>query len=230
MDGKTVVVTGANRGLGAAVARAFADAGARVVCGARDREALEDVVSGITGSGGEADAIRADVRDEFDLERLMEVAARGRGALDVVVPNAAVRHGPLGEVPLDAESYSAFDDTLRTNLRGVFATVKEALPHLAGDGRVLVPSGSVARDPSPGMGAYAVSKAGAEAVARGFAADLDVPVGVVDPGTVATDLSEGRGRDPERAAQMFVWAATDLDAADLDGEIVDVGAWRSATR
>ena len=230
MDGKTVVVTGANRGLGAAVARAFAEEGAHVACGARDRRALEGVVEDIRESGGDAAALRVDVRDEFDLERLMEVAARARGAIDVVVANAAVRHGPLGEAPLDGETYSAFDDTLRTNLRGVFATVKEALPHLSADARVLVPSGSVAREATPGMGAYAVSKAGAEAVARGFAADLDVPVGVVDPGAVATDLSEGSGRDPERAALMFVWAATDLDATDLDGEIVDAGAWRDATR
>jgi NAD(P)-dependent dehydrogenase (short-subunit alcohol dehydrogenase family) len=131
---------------------------------------------------------------------------------------------------LHKEPYARFDDTLRTNVRGVFTTVKEAVPHLAADARVLVPSGSVARESKAGMGAYAVSKAGAEALVRGFAADLDQPVGVVDPGLVGTDLTGGQGRDPEDVAPMFLWAATDCPAGDLDGAVVDLRAWKKATR
>jgi NAD(P)-dependent dehydrogenase (short-subunit alcohol dehydrogenase family) len=170
------------------------------------------------------------VRDEFDVERLMETAARVGGPIDVVVANAGVNHGPPGEMPLDEEPYSRFDDTLRTNVRGVFTTVKEAVPHLAPDARVLVTSGSVAREAKPGMGAYAVSKAGAEALVRGFAVDLDQSVGVVDPGLVATDVTGGQGRDPEDVAPMFRWAATDCPAEDLDGEVVDLRTWKTATR
>jgi NAD(P)-dependent dehydrogenase (short-subunit alcohol dehydrogenase family) len=95
---------------------------------------------------------------------------------------------------------------------------------------VLVPSGSVAREAKPGMGAYAASKAAAEALVRGFAVDTAATVGVVDPGLVATDVSGGRGRDPDEVAPMFLWALRELDAADLDGEVVDLRAWRSATR
>jgi NAD(P)-dependent dehydrogenase (short-subunit alcohol dehydrogenase family) len=232
MDDRTVVVTGASGGLGAAVARAFGGEGAHVVLCARTESDLEEVAGAVEDAGGRATAIRADVRDEFDVERLMERAARGGegDAIDVVVPCAGVYHGTPGETPLEGETYAAFDDHLRTNARGVFAAVREATPHLAADARVLVPSGGVARETKPGYGSYAVSKATAEALARGFAADLDAAVGVVDPGVVATDLTGGQGRDPGDVAPMFVWAATEASTGDLDGEVLDLRAWRTATR
>ncbi|MFC5366880.1 SDR family NAD(P)-dependent oxidoreductase [Salinirubrum litoreum] len=230
MDGKTVVVTGASRGIGRAVAREFADAGAHVVLCAREQSAVNEVADEITGSGGKAGGFRADVRDEYDVERLMEQAARIHGPIDVLVANAAINHGAPGEMPLHEESYSRFDDTMRTNVRGVFTTVTEAVPHLAEDARILVPSGSIAREAKPGMGSYAVSKAGAEALVRGFAVDLDATVLTVDPGYVATDLSGGQGRDPADVAPMFRWAATDADPEEFDGEVVDLKAWKRATR
>jgi len=229
MDETTAVVTGASRGLGAAVARLFAEEGARVVCCARDGDALDATAESIRADGGTVTAMRADVRDEFDVERLMETAAREGGAIDVVVANAGVYHGEAGETPLPSESYAAFDDHLRTNARGVFATIREALPHLADDGRVLVPSGAVARQAMGGYGSYAVSKAAAEAVARGFAADLEQVVAVVDPGQVATDLAGGTGRDPDDVAPMFRWAV-DAPADEIDGETVDLKTWKQATR
>jgi NAD(P)-dependent dehydrogenase (short-subunit alcohol dehydrogenase family) len=80
-----------------------------------------------------------------------------------------------------------------------------------------------------GYGSYAVSKATAEAIARGFAADLDQPVAVVDPGQVATELTGDAGRDPDEVAAMFRWAAT-APAEAVDGEIVDLKTWKRATR
>ncbi|QUO48984.1 MULTISPECIES: SDR family oxidoreductase [Halorubrum] len=174
---------------------------------------------------------RVDVRDEFDLERFFERVAREAGPVDVVFANAGVFHGAPGESPADELSYADYDDTMRTNARGVFATITEAVPHLADDARVIVPSGAVAAESKPGMGAYAVSKAAAEAVARGFAADLDATVGVVDPGLVATDLTgKERARDPESVAPLFVWAATEAPAEDLNGERLGLREWKSATR
>jgi len=230
MDGQTAVVTGASRGIGAAVARRFAAEGARVVVCARERDPLDELVADIDEAGGDAEALRADVRDEFDVERLMETAARGsESGIDVLVACAGVYHGSPGETPLDRESYAVFDDTLRTNVRGVFTAIREAVPHLADDARVLVPSGRIARDAKPGFGSYAVSKAGAEAIARGFAADLDRTVGVVDPGQVATELTGGTGREPSDAAGLIHWAATDAPAEDLDGEVVGLREYKKAT-
>jgi len=230
MDGVTAVVTGASSGIGSAVATEFAAAGAHVVVCGRDAETLGTAAEDIRAEGGTVTDVRADVRDEFDVERVMEQAAREGGDIGVVVANAGVYHGEAGETPLPEESYAAFDDHLRTNARGVFATVREAVPHLAADARVLVTSGAVAREAKPGYGGYAVSKAAAEAIARGFAADIEQSVGVVDPGVVATDLTGGRGRDPESVAPLFRWAATDAPAEDVDGGVVDLKTWKRATR
>ncbi|WP_123538714.1 SDR family NAD(P)-dependent oxidoreductase [Halosimplex salinum] len=228
MDGRTVVVTGGTRGIGAASVRAFADAGAHVVTCARDTGALDELAGEIRESGGTITTQRADVRDEFDVERLVETAAHEGGAIDVLVANAGVYHGDPGETPVDRESYAAFDDTMRTNARGVFTTAREARPHLADEARLLVLSGGVAREARAGFGAYAVSKAAAEAVARQFAVDTEWPVGVVDPGAVATDLTGGRGTDPERAADLLLWAARDAAPERLDGSVLDRRAMREA--
>lgn len=228
-DESTVVVTGGTGGIGAAVAREFAEAGDRVVVGSRDAEAVEGLVADLSETTATT-GVRTDVRDEFDLERLMETASRfGARGIDVVVAAAGVYHGDPGATPADEESYASFDDHLRTNARSVFATIREAIPHLASDGRVIVPTGSVARDPPPGFGAYAISKAAAEGVVRAFAADVEQPVGCVDPGRVATDLAGGEGRDPADVAPLFRWAATDAPADELNGNVLELADWRTRT-
>ncbi len=229
MEEYTAVITGATRGIGRAVARTFATEGAHVVAAGRDADALSALASDLADASGGVTTQRADVRDEFDVEFLMETAARVNGDIDLVVANAGVYHGTPGETPLTEASYAAFDDHLRTNARGVFSTIREALPHLASDARILVTSGSVAREYTPGYGSYAISKTVAEALVQGFAAELDQPVGIVDPGAVETALSD-TGRSPEAVAPMFYWAATDCPAEAVDGKIVGLGDWKRATR
>jgi hypothetical protein len=229
MDGTTVVVTGASRGIGAAVAELLAGEGALVVGCARDEAALDALTDRVEGPGRVV-PVRADVRDEFDVEHLVETAAREGGGIDAVVACAAVAGGTPGEMPVADQSYTTFDSTMDTNVRGVFATLREALPHMDTDGRAVVPSGGVAREATAGMGAYAVSKAAAEALARQFAVDADPAVGVVDPGLVATRLTGGGGRDPADVAPMFRWALVEAPAEDLDGGILGLREWRQATR
>lgn len=231
MNESTAVVTGGTRGIGRQVAGALANDGATVALCGRDAEEIEASVAAIEDEGGEAVGLRADVRDEFDVERLMETAARsGTDGIDVVVANAGVYHGTPGETPLTTESYAAFDDTLRTNCRGAYAAVRESLPHLNDDARILVPTGSIGHETHAGYGSYAVSKAAAEGLVRGFSAELDVPVVGIDPGVVGTEMMGGNGRDPEDVAELFVWAATDANAEDVDGKIIGLKEWRKATR
>lgn len=228
---RTVVITGVSRGWGAAAARAFLAEDDRVVGCARDREALDAFAANVADEPGELIVQRADVRDEFDVERLMETAAREWGPIDILFANAGVYHGTPGQTPLAEDAYSAFDEHLRTNGRGVFTTVKEAVPHLAADARVLVPSGRIAREAKPGFGSYAVSKTLAEAAARQFAVELEVPVGIVDPGQLSTELTDhAQGRDPQDVAGLIVWAATEVKPEDLNGEVLDLRAWKKATR
>ncbi|RKD98188.1 SDR family NAD(P)-dependent oxidoreductase [Halopiger aswanensis] len=231
----TAAITGGTHGIGRAVADAFAAAGATIVVGARDGDEVDATVGALEDATAEtatAAGHRTDVRDEYDVERFLETASRtgARSGVDVVVPAAGVYHGEPGATPTDDESYAAFDDHWRTNGRGVFATIREALPHLNDGARVLVPTGPVARKSAPGYGSYAISKATAEAVVRGFAADTDYVVGCLDPGHVATDLTGGTGRDPADVAELFVWAATEADADDLDGSVLGLREWKRATR
>jgi 3-oxoacyl-[acyl-carrier protein] reductase len=228
MDGKTVVITGASKGIGRAVAIDLADAGAHVVICARNADRLEETAEIIRESGGSVTTKRVDVRDEYDVEHLMEIAAVEGGSIDAVLANAGVYHGETGTTPLPDESYTAFDDHMQTNGRGVFATLREAIPHLADDARLVVTSGVVARGRAEGVGSYAVSKAAAEAVARGFAADTDFDVCVVDPGLVATDLSDSGGHDPEDVTEQFRWVLEEASSEDLDGGVIDRRTFRTA--
>jgi NAD(P)-dependent dehydrogenase (short-subunit alcohol dehydrogenase family) len=213
MDG-TAVITGVGTPLASAVARAFATRGADVVVGDPDRTAADELVDGLQDLDGSATALRTDVRDEFDLERLMETASKAGAGIGAVVPAATVTHGDVGTTPLPDTSYSAYDDTMRTNARGAFAAVREAAPHLREDARVVIP---VALDTDhEGGGPFPLSQTARIAVMQGFAADLEHAVGAVDVGSPPDAASAAH---LEQAADAIARAAT-TDVA-LDGAILD---------
>jgi NAD(P)-dependent dehydrogenase (short-subunit alcohol dehydrogenase family) len=233
LNDATVVVTGTSRGIGRALLAAFAAKGATVVGCARDGDALADAVAeAMADTGGSVQGVVADVQSEQAVTELVDAAieAGDSDAVDVVVANAGVSHGTPGEMPIGDEPYDRFDDTLATNLRGVFAVAKEAHDAMPDSGRLLVPSGSIATDPTEGMGAYAVSKAAVEGLVRQLSVDVAQTAAVVDPGMIESDLSGPGGRDPEDIAPMFVWAASEADADGIDGERVDLRTWKRATR
>lgn len=227
-DNGTVWLTGASGGIGSAVAETFASRGWRVVLSARSEEPLESTARAVEVAGGSPVVRPLDVQDEDEVFAALDETISN--ALDVLIPAAAALPHAPGDRPLTAENYEDVQTVLDTNVYGLFAVIREALQFMPSDGRVLVPSGSVARDPEPGMGTYAPSKAAAEALARGFAVDADQSVGVVDPGVVATTLTGGKGRDPADIAEMFLWAALECPADDLNGEIVGLREWKQATR
>ncbi|UWG48690.1 Short-chain alcohol dehydrogenase [Halanaeroarchaeum sp. HSR-CO] len=210
-----MLLTGAGTPLADRVARGFAERGARVVLGGRDEAAVLDLAEAIEGDGGWATGLRTDARDEFDLERLAETAARFGDGIDVVVPAASVSHGDTGSEPLQSTSFSAFDDTLRTIARGAFATIREAVPHLRPDGRVVVPV--VRLDERAGAGPLGVAQAARIAVMAGFAADLDQAVGAVAVDTVPETASAA---ELDEAADRIVWVGTTPDLP-LDGAVLD---------
>ena len=226
MPTSTAIVTGAASGLGAAVARELGRADVRVVCAARDGEGGEAVAAEIREAGGAAVAVRTDVRDEYDLERCCEIAAReADDGVDAVVPAAAVDHSGSVAVPLGGDSYAAFDDQFRTNARGVYATVREAIPHLAEAARVVVPV-HVFEDPGDG-GTYAVSRAATVALVRGFGRELSGPVCGLDPGHPVPAFEYRSELDASEPAGGVRWAVAEAAPTDLNGRILSADEWQA---
>ena len=197
LDGKVAIVTGASRGIGAAVARALAAAGVRVGLGSRSGDDL-----GLDGAVG----VRCDVRRLEDCEELVSRTVERFGRLDIAVANAGV--GAYGRF-LDL-SLEHLDEMLDVNLRGTIYTIRAALPHLLeSDGADVVTLASEAgRRGLPLEAVYCASKFGQVGFTRALDHELrerGVRCTNVCPGGVATDfaLEDGRGRPREALAGMM---------------------------
>lgn len=194
LKGKRVLVTGASTGIGAAVAKGFGEAGARVVVHYNSSaEAAQQVVAEIRADGGEADAIRADVSDSDAAIGLVAAAVELLGGLDVLVNNAGamIRRAPLEEVD-DA----LYDEVLDVNVRSVVMASKAARPHLraAGGGAIINVSSIAARNGGgPGAGLYAGAKSFVLNYTRNLAKELapdGIRVNAVSPGVILTPFHE----------------------------------------
>jgi NADP-dependent 3-hydroxy acid dehydrogenase YdfG len=197
LEGKVALVTGASRGIGAAVARRLADAGVALGLGSRSGDDL-----GIDG----AVATATDVRDPAAVDALVAATVEAHGRLDIVVANAGVgAYGPFLE--LDPEQLELMIDV---NLKGVLYTARAALPHLlAGGGGDFVSLASVAGvNAFPGEAVYNASKFGQVGFTRALDLELrshGVRCTSICPGGVATDFAIGTGRTadmPELAEMM----------------------------
>lgn len=199
-----VLITGAGRGLGAALARALAAQGARVVAVARGPE-VEAVVADIRATGNQAWALRADIADKDQTYALAGSAAALAGAVDVVIHNASTL-GPLPLAPLLDLACEDLQAVLETNLVGPFRLSKALVGPMLVRGRGLVVhlSSDAAVEAYPTWGAYGVSKAALDHLTRIWAAELEgtgVRFLAVDPGEMNT--------------QMHRDAVPDADPADL---------------
>jgi NAD(P)-dependent dehydrogenase (short-subunit alcohol dehydrogenase family) len=211
LDGRVALVTGANRGLGEAVARGLAAEGARVAVGSRDLAAGERVAKSI---GGRAFAVALDVGDDASCRRAVEETVARGGGLHVLVNNAGVL---LDDGVSTAEvSLDRFDRTLRVNLHGPLALIQLALPYMqrAGWGRIVNLSTGLSRlsaGMSGGYPGYRASKTALNALTRNLAGELGagpIKVNAVDPGWVRTRM--GGPNAPlavEQGADTAIWAA-----------------------
>ncbi|MFN3650289.1 MAG: SDR family oxidoreductase [Armatimonadota bacterium] len=158
LEGKTAVVTGGNRGIGAAIARAMAKEGASVVVAARDAARLEEVAAGIAAEGGAALAVPTDVTDEAQVEALFRQAVERFGKVDILVNNAgAFDGGPLEELSLET-----WEKVMAVNLRGPFLCTRAAfrLMKEQGGGRIINIASISAQRVRPHSAPYSTSKHG----------------------------------------------------------------------
>jgi NAD(P)-dependent dehydrogenase (short-subunit alcohol dehydrogenase family) len=193
LRGKTVLITGAARGIGAETARRAAAAGANVALVGLEPDELRRVAA---QCGTNAAAFDCDVTDWDALERAVEGTVERFGGVDVVMANAGI--APAGMTrSIDPR---AFERTLEINLLGVWRTVRTALPHvIERKGYVLVTASLAAAIHGPGMAAYSAAKAGAEAFADSLRVEvkhLGVDVGVAYFGFIDTDMVRGADAHP----------------------------------
>ena len=231
LQGKVVLITGASRGIGAATARAFAEAGAHVGAMARAEAAVSELAAEIGGL-----AICGDVAQAADMERAVAELADRFGRLDVLVNNAGLI-GPIGD--LAATDPDDWGQAIDVNLKGVFHGMRAALPVLraGGGGTILTVGSGAAHAPQEGWSAYCASKAGALMLTRALDHEAradGIRAISLSPGTVATDMQKAIRASginpvsqidwsvhipPEWPARMLVWMCTPEADAFLGSEI-----------
>jgi len=196
LKGRTALVTGGARGIGAAVARRLGREGADVALTyAASKDGAETLARELEGTGVRAAAFRADQGDPASAKGLVAAVLDRFGRLDVLVANAGVFIGwPLGDPATDE---AALERQLSVNLRGVAALVRAAAPVMTKGGRIVAIGSCVAeRFPLPGGADYAATKAAVAAYVRGWARDLGprgITVNAVQPGPIATAMNPDEG-------------------------------------
>jgi len=199
---RVAVITGASRGIGAAIAQRLAHDGYAVAINysSRDDEA-QALVADLTQSGASAIAVKADVSQADDVRALFTTVEQKLGKIDVLVNNAGI----LKTMPLAEHSDELFARTFAINTQGVFNTLREAATRMNDGGRVINLSTSALAMSLPGYAIYNGSKAAVEAFTRVFAKELRgrrITVNAVAPGPVATDLF----REGKTEAQIETFA------------------------
>lgn len=203
MAGKVAIVTGASRGIGAAVAREFSAAGVRVALVARDAEALGRLADELGRGGGQALAVPADVSDPAAVAAMVDRVLGEFGRLDFACNNAAGGGHPptpLADVPVEA-----FDSGIAVSLRGVFLAMREEIPAMlrSGGGAVVNMSSTAGLQAVGGLASYVTAKHGVEGLTKVAALDYaagGVRVNAVAPGPILTDNLKRAGAAGQEAA------------------------------
>jgi glucose 1-dehydrogenase len=205
LENKVIVVTGGNSGIGAAIVRAAAAEGAKVVIDyVAHEDATEQLVNEITQAGGEATGVEADIAKPDDLHRMMQTAVDTYGRLDVLVNNAGVetRQSLLDSTEAD------YDKVMAINMKSAFFASQAAAKRFIeqGDGGLILNISSVHEDwPMPGNIAYCVSKGGMRMLARTAGVELGakgIRVVNIAPGAVETPINASTMSDPDALQKL----------------------------
>lgn len=185
---KSAIITGASRGIGRSIAKRLASDGFNVVVNyAGNTAEAESAVNEIKAAGGTAIAIQADIADQAQVEQLFAKTKEAFGQVDVVVNNAGV----LAMSAIEKGDLDAFDQIIRTNLRGTYVVFSEAAKNVVNGGRIIGFSSTVLSLALPNYGPYIASKAAVEGLVHVLANELrgrNITVNAVAPGPVATEL------------------------------------------
>jgi len=235
LKGKTVLVTGAGRGIGRATALAFASEGCKVACVARSGDQVEQTVELVHKAGGEGLALIGDVADEHSVADFMSAAVCHLGDIDVLVNNAGV----FAVKPLAETTVEDWDLTMGVNARGVFLCIKAVLPGMISrrEGCIVNIASMASLKPYPNQGAYVASKHAVLGLSKVLADEMrphGVRVTAICPGGVNTDLVRTQRPDwepemlmgPDDVAQCAVYVAKLSPRAAID--VIPMRRWPAA--
>lgn len=188
LAGKAAVVTGASKGIGAAIATQLADAGAAVVVNySSSKEAADRVVAEILAKGGKAIAVQANVANQADIERLFAATKKAFGTLDILVNNAGIYEN----LPLESITEEHFHKQFDLNVLGLLLTTQEAVKHFGAAGGSIINISSIVSTLSPANASvYSATKAAVDAITRSLAKELSpryIRVNSINPGMVETE-------------------------------------------
>jgi 3-oxoacyl-[acyl-carrier protein] reductase len=193
LTGKVAVVTGASKGIGAAIAQALADAGAAVVVNyASSKPGADAVVASITAAGGRAVAVQGDVSRAAEARGIVDAAITHFGRLDILVNNSGI----YGFSPLEAITEADFHRQFNVNVLGLLLTTQAAVAHMGEGGSIINIGSVVSRITPPGSAVYAATKGAVDAITGVLARELGprkIRVNTIAPGLVETEGTVSAG-------------------------------------